>query len=85
MAVYVDDAFMPFGRMKMSHMVADSPEELLVMADTIGVQRRWIQHQGTWSEHFDVCLEKRRLAIEAGAVPITYIKLGLILAARRKL
>lgn len=75
MTVYVDDMYkLPmgqFGRMKMSHMLADSTEELLAMADTIGVQRRWIQYPGTDGEHFDIALSKRKLAVENGAVEIT--------------
>jgi len=47
MAVYVDDCQVPFGRMKMCHMVADSTEELCVMACKIGVARKWIQKQST--------------------------------------
>lgn len=40
MAVYVDDMYIiplgQFGNMKMSHMIADTKEELLEMADKIG-------------------------------------------------
>ena len=43
MAVYVDNMQAQFGRMKMCHMIADSTEELLAMADRIGVARKWIQ------------------------------------------
>ena len=75
MTVYVDDMYRyplgQFRRMKMSHMMADTTEELLAMADKIGVQRRWIQHPGTDGEHFDIAIEKRRLALAAGAVPVT--------------
>lgn len=71
MAVYVDDAFIPYGRMKMCHMKADTTEELLTMADTIGVQRKWIQYPGTRKEHFDISKGKRELAIANGAVAVT--------------
>lgn len=75
MSVYVDDMYRypvgQFGRMKMSHMAADSTAELLAMADRIGVARKWIQHAGTEKEHFDVCGSKRTAAIKAGAIPLT--------------
>ena len=75
MTVYVDDMHETrrgrLGRMKMSHMIADSTDELLAMANRIGVQRKWLQKVGTPREHFDVAMSKRALAIEAGAVPIT--------------
>lgn len=71
MSVYVDDYGARFGRMIMCHMFADTTEELLAMADRIGVARRWIQKPGTPREHFDVCKAKRALAIAAGAVPVT--------------
>ena len=67
MPVYVDNYRAPFDRMMMCHMVADSTEELLSMADTIGVQRKWIQCAGTHREHFDICLSKRAKAMAAGA------------------
>ena len=70
MAVYVDDYKAPFGKMVMCHMIADSHSELLNMADRIGVARRWIQKPGTATEHFDVCLSKRKLAIQAGALQL---------------
>lgn len=72
MAVYVDDMKARFGRMVMCHMVADSTDELLTMADRIGVARRWLQDAGTPEEHFDIALSKRSLAVAAGAVEITW-------------
>lgn len=76
MAVYVDDMYKlamgQFGNMKMSHLMADTKEELLAMVDKIGVKRKWIQDEGKWSEHFDICLSKRVLAVEAGATEIIY-------------
>ena len=84
MSVYVDDMRASYGRMVMCHMIADSDAELLAMADRIGVARRWHQHPGTPRSHFDVCLAKRALAIEAGAVPVTQRDLGRMILARRR-
>lgn len=72
MSVYIDNMNAGYGRMKMCHMFADSTEELLSMADMIGVQRKWIQYPGTYKEHFDVCLSKRAKAVQAGAIEIDY-------------
>lgn len=74
MSVYVDDMYKyplgQFGRMKMSHMAADSTAELLAMADRIGVARKWLQHPDTDREHFDIALSKRALAVKAGAIEV---------------
>ena len=69
--VIVDDMKAPFGRMVMCHMMADTSEELLEMADKIGVDRKWIQRPGQLGEHFDICKSKRALAIENGAQEVT--------------
>ena len=68
----------------MCHMVADSREELLAMADQIGVARNWIQHAGPPHEHFDISLSNRELALAAGAKEITRRELGLLLRDRRQ-
>ncbi len=67
MSVYVDDGKEPFRGMIMSHMCADTTDELLAMADKIGIARKWIQHKGTYREHFDVCQSKGKLAAGFGA------------------
>ena len=81
MTVYVDDMYRypmgRYGRMKMSHMMADTTEELLEMADTIGVDRCWIQEPGTPGEHFDIAMSKRALAVDAGAVEVTLRQLAM--------
>lgn len=83
MSVYVDDAELPFGRMLMCHMTADTTEELHAMADRIGVARRWVQHPGTYREHYDICKSKRALAVQAGAVEVSGRELWLKMRARR--
>lgn len=85
MPVYVDNMRAAVGRMKMCHMLADTTEELLAMADLIGVDRRWIQKQGTPHEHFDIALSKRATAIEAGAVAVSRRDIGMLIMRKRGL
>jgi len=68
MTVYVDDVRHRFGRMIMCHMWADTLDELLAMADAIGVARRWLQEppKASWV-HFDISLGKKAEAIRHGA------------------
>lgn len=83
MTVYIDDMNAPVGRMKMCHMIADSTDELMAMADLIGVHRKWIQKAGTNHEHFDIALSKKSVAIEKGAIAVSQRELGRILVNRR--
>lgn len=71
MAVYVDDARNRLGRMIMCHMIADTRKELLDMVKLIQVKEKWLQKKGTYQEHFDICWSKRKLAIQAGAKPVS--------------
>lgn len=83
MTVYVDDMHRrPMGRLgllKMSHMLADTEEELHAMADRIGVARRWFQ-----GDHYDVSLGKRALAVQAGAVEVTVRQMAAMRSYRRR-
>lgn len=79
MTVYVDKM-----RMVMCHMLADTTEELLGMADKIGVDRRWIQFPGTPIEYFDISLTKRAAAVKHGAVEITMSQAGAIVRRKRQ-
>ena len=81
--VYVDNMRAKYGRMIMCHMIADTKEELLEMADKIGVQRKWIQSEGSEYEHFDVCLSARAKAVALGAKEITWRELGEMCLKRR--
>lgn len=80
--VYVDNMNIGYRRMIMCHMIADTTEELMEMADKIGVQRKWIQNYGTYQEHFDVCLSAKKKAIEFGAKEITMRELSKITCSR---
>lgn len=83
MTVFVDDMYtLPMGRfnrMKMSHMIATTEDELHAMADRIGVARRWYQ-----GDHYDVSMSKRKAAIAAGAIPVTLRQLAYLNMWRRK-
>jgi hypothetical protein len=88
MTCYVDDMYQyalgQYGRMKMSHLIADTDEELHAMAARIGVARRWWQSpERTSGIHYDIAMSKREFAIAAGAVPITLKQCSAMNARRR--
>jgi hypothetical protein len=69
----------PGRRYVMSHMIADTEDELHAMADKIGVARKW--HQG---DHYDITQSKKALAVQHGAVAITLRELAHMAAAKRR-
>jgi hypothetical protein len=64
-AVYVDDAHIPWRGRRWSHMVADLPEELHRAAEALGLLREWAQDKGS-TLHYDLPDEVRARAIELG-------------------
>ena len=68
MSIYVDRERNRFGRMIMCHMFADTIPELMTFAKRLGLRDEWFQDDKT--PHFDICLAKRREAIQKGAVEI---------------
>lgn len=68
MAVYVDDSKGKFHGMVMSHLFADSTEELHAFAARLGLRRDWFQ-QGS-IPHYDVSQTKRRAALQLGATSL---------------
>lgn len=84
MAVFVDDMDCAYGRMRMSHMLADSDEELHAMALAIGVARKWWQSPAVSSgSHYDICKSKKALALAKGAVQVTLRQAACMNARRR--
>jgi hypothetical protein len=77
MSVYVDNYFANYRGMKMSHMTADTLEELHAMAERLDL-RQWFQN--TRTPHYDLCKSKRVEAIKLGAIPE-----GVWEGARRRL
>lgn len=83
MSVYVDQSQYKYGRMVMCHMVADSIDELHLMADKIGIKRKWFQDHKTLP-HYDICMAKRKLAIQFGAKEISNADLKKLIKIRRE-
>ena len=80
--VYVDHARIPYGRMLMSHLMADTPDELREIARKLNIERH-IQHPGTPKEHLDVSQSKRAEAIKMGAASVTGRQLVEIIRSKR--
>lgn len=79
MTVYVDDWRQQarVGRLsaRWSHLFAgpdDDIAELHDLAAKIGLRRPWFQAKGWPRDHYDVTESKRREAIAAGAVAVTW-------------
>lgn len=80
MTVYVDNAHIrasvPHGANTITstwcHMTADTHDELLAFAVSIGLRVSWLQRVGRPGEHFDVTARRRAAAIKNGAVEITW-------------
>lgn len=71
MTVYVDDHYRhsssEFRGMRMSHMIADTDEELQAMARKLKLRPEW-QH----NDHYDLAASKRHEALKLGAVNVDY-------------
>ena len=84
MTVYVDDMNAQYGRMKMVHMLASTDQELHEMAAKIAVARKWWQSpEKTSGSHYDIFLSKKVLAIQFGAIEITWRQAGAMNTRRK--
>ncbi len=84
MTVYVDDMNAQYGRMKMVHMLASTDQELHEIAYKIGINRKWWQSpEKTSGSHYDICLSKKALAIQYGAIEITWRQAGAMNSRRK--
>ena len=50
------------------HLTADSLEELLEFADKLELRGEWLQESRSGIAHFDITLNKRKLALKLGAI-----------------
>lgn len=67
-----------------SHLFADTHEELMEFAQRLGLKPEWLQHAGTYREHFDVTESNAVPALQLGAVPINYPRGTAELLARKR-
>jgi len=67
MSVYVDCSMNMLGRMKMCHMIADTPTELRTMAEKLNLNPAWFQKRSS-APHFDISKSKREEAVAASAL-----------------
>lgn len=83
MAVYIDKMNAKYRNMIMCHMLADTEQELVNMAKSIGVDPKWMQYKGTYKAHFDICLSKKEKALKLGAIEITHGQLRALLRKKK--
>jgi hypothetical protein len=69
-AVYVDDMMAPFRGMLMSHLTADTVEELQAFAARLGLKAEWFQDHRV--PHYDVAKSTRGKAIKLGALAVQF-------------
>ena len=84
MSIYVDHARIPYRQMLMSHLMADTPEELRQAERSLGLPSGSVQHPGSPKEHLDVSESKRTLAISQGAIPVSSKFLVTMVRTRRQ-
>ena len=84
MPLYVDHARLPYRRMLMSHLLADTSEELKQAEKLLGLPTNSVQHLGTPKEHLDISESKRAIAINMGAIEVTSKHLILLIRKKEK-
>ena len=67
--VYVGKNEYKYRRMIMSHMAADTLEELHEMAQAVGVVKKHFQNK-KGKPHYDICKQMKQKAIELGAIEV---------------
>ena len=83
--LYVDKAKIPYHRMKMSHLIADSTDELAQAARDLQIGPRHINKRGKAEEHLDICQYKKVMAIKSlGAIEVSDRELVKKIRAKRE-
>lgn len=70
MTVYVDNGKWKYRGMLMCHMIADTDQELHLMARALGLKHSYWQAPPKHASHYDICQTKRGLAVSLGAIEI---------------
>ena len=83
MSLYVDHARIPYRGMLMSHLLADTTQELIDAEQALGLPTGCVQFTGTDKEHLDISESKRTLAIRMGAKQVSSKELIQIIRTRR--
>ena len=68
--IYLDNYKGKFKNMLMSHLMADTEQELDAIASRLGLKPEWKQ-QGSFGPHFDLSESKRSKAVLLGAKEVT--------------
>ena len=68
--VYVGKNEYPYRRMIMSHMAADTLEELHEMAQAVGVAKKHFQNK-KGKPNYDICKKMKQKAIKRGAIEVS--------------
>ena len=83
MTLYVDHARLPFRLMLMSHLLADTSQELKQAEKLLGLPANSIQYAGTPKEHLDISERKRAIAVSMGAIEVSSKDLVRIIRKKR--
>jgi hypothetical protein len=87
--VYLDDWRQParLGSVddRWSHLLADSEDELHAFAARLGMKREWFQHKvgRPHQAHYDLPERSRQVALDLGAVSVTWRQVGRMIRQRR--
>lgn len=85
MAVYVDIAIWERHDRRWCHLLADEPGELHAFAVILGLERRRFQSRPArpWVDHYDIDEDRRRRALELGAIELTRAEVCELIARKR--
>lgn len=73
-----------FRNKRYTHLTADTQQELIDYALSIGMKREWLQHGGTYKFHFDIVGPRLEIVLKDARVKVlTLREFACILKERR--